>query len=57
MIDIFTVVVPHVLMAIAVWRLLHRDELDHDPILPDTRPKVAQRKGKQPMRGGGASGA
>lgn len=44
MIDIFTVVVPHVLMAIAVWRLLTRDDLDHDPILPDTRQIAARRK-------------
>lgn len=34
MIDIFTVVVPHVLMGLAVWRLLHRDDLDHDSMLP-----------------------
>jgi hypothetical protein len=34
MIDIFTVVVPHVLMGIAVWRLIHCDDLDHDPLLP-----------------------
>jgi len=36
MIDIFTVLVPHVLMALAIWRLLARDELDFDPILPGT---------------------
>ncbi|GEO01462.1 hypothetical protein NSE01_32940 [Novosphingobium sediminis] len=36
MIDIFTVVLPHVLMAIAVWRLLHRDDLDTDPVITDT---------------------
>jgi hypothetical protein len=35
MIDIFTVVVPHLLMAIAVWRLLHRDDLDKDPVPTD----------------------
>jgi hypothetical protein len=32
MIDIFTVVVPHALMAIAVWRLIRCDDLDS--ILP-----------------------
>jgi hypothetical protein len=37
MIDIFTVVVPHALMALAVWRLLHRDDLDNDPALPEGR--------------------
>ena len=34
MIDIFTVMLPHVLMALAVWRLLARDDLDQDPHLP-----------------------
>ncbi len=43
MIDIFTVVVPHVLMAIAIWRLLGRDELDSDPILPGLRGVLARR--------------
>jgi hypothetical protein len=59
MIDIFTVVVPHVLMAIAVWRLLTRDDLDHDPILPDTRQIAARRQhgpgpgpGQAPGKGG-----
>jgi len=44
MIDIFTVVVPHVLMAIAVWRLIHRDDLDLDPILPGTAEALARLK-------------
>jgi hypothetical protein len=56
MIDIFTVVVPHVLMAIAVWRLLTRDDLDHDPILPDTRRITAPRK-QGPAPGEGRPGA
>lgn len=51
MIDIITVVVPHVLMAIAVWRLLHRDDLDHDPILPGRERGLMGRKGGQAMRG------
>ena len=34
MIDIFTVIVPHALMALAIWRLLPRDDLDQDPHLP-----------------------
>jgi len=34
MIDNFTVLLPHLLMALAVWRLLHRDDLDTDPALP-----------------------
>ncbi|MBX9886115.1 MAG: hypothetical protein K2X68_14215 [Novosphingobium sp.] len=57
MIDIFTVVVPHVLMAIAVWRLLHNDALDHDPILPGYRSLRARRKTNTPMGGGETPGA
>lgn len=34
MIDIFTVMLPHVLMALAIWRLMARDDLDQDPHLP-----------------------
>ena len=49
MIDIFTVVVPHVLMAIAVWRLLQNDALDNDPILPGFKSVLARRKAKAPM--------
>lgn len=37
MIDQFTVLLPHFLMALAVWRLLHRDDLDNDPALPRSR--------------------
>lgn len=51
MIDIITVVVPHMLMAIAVWRLLHRDDLDQDPILPGPERGLMGRKGKQSLRG------
>jgi len=51
MIDIITVVVPHMLMAIAVWRLLHRDDLDQDPILPGSERGLMGRKGKQSLRG------
>jgi len=42
MIDIFTVILPHALMALAVWRLLHNDALDNDPVLPQR--KVPLRK-------------
>ncbi|MDE2560854.1 MAG: hypothetical protein KGL48_01280 [Sphingomonadales bacterium] len=38
MIDKFTILVPHVLMAIAIWRLLARQDLDHDPNFPDPEP-------------------
>ncbi len=57
MIDIFTVVVPHLLMAIAVWRLLHNDALDNDPILPAPNSALARGKTKVPMRGQDTPGA
>ena len=67
MIDIFTVVVPHVLMGIAVWRLIHADDLDRDPILPATESTFARaRRGFRggrgsanggPVGGSGAGGA
>ncbi|MFN4136167.1 MAG: hypothetical protein ACK4G2_10990 [Novosphingobium sp.] len=37
MIDKFTVFLPHLLLAIAIWRLLKRDDLDDDPSLPKRR--------------------
>lgn len=37
MIDQFTLFLPHLLMALAVWRLLHRDDLDDDPSLPSRK--------------------
>lgn len=30
MVDNFSIGLTHVLMAIALWRLLHRDDLDHE---------------------------
>ena len=30
MIDNFSIALTHVLLAIALWRLLHRDDLDHE---------------------------
>lgn len=54
MIDIFTVMVPHALMAIAVWRLIHRDDLDFDPILPGTAEALARlRRSFASTRGAG----
>jgi hypothetical protein len=53
MIDILTVMLPHVLMALAIWRLLARDDLDQDPHLPvnadvfrakRAKPKASQAK-------------
>ncbi|WP_295530811.1 hypothetical protein [Novosphingobium sp. Chol11] len=57
MIDIFTVIVPHALMALAIWRLLPRDDLDQDPHLPvkadmfrQKRPLKAERAHPKPAR-------
>ena len=59
MIDIFTVVLPHVLMAIAIWRLLHRDDLDHDQgyVKPGFRDSAPRGKPAAPPRGEGTPGA
>ncbi|HQS69499.1 MULTISPECIES: hypothetical protein [unclassified Novosphingobium] len=46
MIDKFTLFLPHLLMAIAIWRLLKRDDLDDDPSLPSRR--VPFRKARTP---------
>lgn len=48
MIDKITILVPHVLMAIAIWRLLQRDDLDHDPNFP--APEPVHRRGHQRRR-------
>lgn len=53
MIDKFTVLVPHLLMAIAVWRLLRRGDLDDDPLLPQRRFPLRPR-GNPPGAGGDA---
>lgn len=57
MIDIFTVVVPHALMAIAIWRLLSRDELDNDPILPGRKSVLAPGKARSAGPGEETPGA
>lgn len=51
MIDKFTLFLPHLLMAIAVWRLLRRADLDDDPSLPERRP--AFRPKREPHDQGG----
>lgn len=33
MIDKITVLLPHFLMVLMVWRLLHRPDIDHDPLV------------------------
>lgn len=56
MIDKFTLFLPHLLMAIAVWRLLHRADLDDDPSLPSRklhfRPKRQSADQGRPDTGG-----
>jgi hypothetical protein len=42
MIDLLALAVPHFVMAIAVWRLTRRPDLDDDPALP--------RPDKSPLR-------
>ncbi len=44
MIDKFTLFLPHLLMAIAVWRLLHRADLDDDPSLPSRKTPFRQKR-------------
>lgn len=51
MIDKFTIILPHILMAIAVWRLLHRADLDDDPSLPSR--KASFRKSRDSASGSG----
>jgi hypothetical protein len=51
MIDIFTVIVPHALMALAVWRLLPRDDLDQDPHLPVKAERFRQTRKQRQMSG------
>ncbi|MEO0030802.1 MAG: hypothetical protein RIS94_560 [Pseudomonadota bacterium] len=51
MIDILTVIVPHALMALAIWRLTHRNDLDDDPALPNRRAQLMQRQRRAPSGG------
>lgn len=37
MIDKFTIFLPHLLMALVIWRVLHRADLDDDPTLPSRK--------------------
>jgi hypothetical protein len=49
MIDMLALAVPHFVMAVAVWRLVRRPDLDNDPALPriDLRPDAGPRGGDQ----------
>ena len=46
MIDKFTILVPHVLMAIAILRLLQRADLDRDPAFPPREKIRPRRRGR-----------
>ncbi|WP_295640102.1 hypothetical protein [Novosphingobium sp.] len=53
MIDKFTIFLPHLLMALMVWRLLRRDDLDSDPAIVAANkaaevPKRARRRAPNP---------
>ena len=53
MIDKFTLFLPHLLMALMVWRLLRRDDLDADPAIIAANdaaevPKRARRRRSRP---------
>ncbi len=39
MIDLLALGVPHLVMALAIWRLVHRADLDDDPALPRRGPQ------------------
>ena len=42
LIDYFAIALTHGLLALAIWRLLRRDDLDHEPA--DTRLLVRKRR-------------
>lgn len=48
MIDMIALSVPHFVIALAIWRLLRRPDLDDDPALPRSD------RGQHPRGGGSA---
>ena len=48
MIDNFALALTHFLLAVALWRVLLRDDLDRDPDDPVERPRIAQRFRRPP---------
>jgi len=46
MVDILTLALTHGLMAVALWRLLRRDDLDRDPDREPARPRPWLRERK-----------
>lgn len=54
MIDKFTLFLPQLLMAIAIWRLLRRADLDDDPSLPARKGGFRQKRESNDQGGGDA---
>jgi hypothetical protein len=48
MIDKITIFLPHVLMALMIWKLVHRADLDDDPALPNRRQPLMGRRPRPP---------
>lgn len=44
MIDKFTIFLPHLLMALVIWRVLQRPDLDDDPSLPNRRTPFREKR-------------
>jgi len=43
MVDKFTILLPHLLMAMALWRLFQRGDLDRDPLADPPPPQFLRR--------------
>ena len=54
MIDNFAIGLTHFLLAVGLWRIMLRPDLDRDPDEPATRPRLARRsrraRGNAPLR-------
>ena len=50
MIDNFALGLTHFLLAVGLWRVLLRDDLDRDPDDPVERPRIAARFRRAPTR-------
>lgn len=50
MIDNFALGLTHVLLAVGLWRVLLRDDLDRDPDDPVERPRIVQRFRRVPPK-------
>lgn len=44
MVDLFALALPHLLMALACWRLMLRDELDHES---QPKPRAGGKEGER----------